>query len=123
MSLAIHYRRAANRAAARRTIRHAIEALPGARALDGKCVVNVLPVAYAHKGLVLRTIARARRATHVLFVGDDVTDEAAFRTAVAPHYVTVRVGRGAQSAASYSLGSQAGIDELLRILLGALGRL
>lgn len=119
VSLAVHYRRAPDRPSARRAIRCAVEALPGAHAMDGKCVVNVLPAASAHKGAVLRAIARARGARHVLYVGDDLTDETAFRTAVAPHYVTVRVGRGGPSAANFRLAGQSQIDELLRVLLGS----
>lgn len=117
ISLAIHFRRASNPAAARRAIRRAIEALPRACAMDGKYVVNVLPADFAHKGSVLRTIARAKGAATVLFVGDDVTDEAAFRTAVAPCFVTIRVGRASRSGASYYLSSQSEIDDLLQILL------
>jgi trehalose-6-phosphatase len=66
---------------------------------------------------VLRRIARAKGATTVLFVGDDVTDEAAFHTAVAPCFVTIRVGRDSRSGASYYLSSQSEIDDLLRTLL------
>jgi trehalose 6-phosphate phosphatase len=117
MSLAIHFRGASDPPGARRAIRRAVKALPGACALDGKYVVNVLPAAFAHKGIVLQTIARESRSTSVLFVGDDVTDEAAFRTAVAPRYLTIRVGRDAESAASFYLSSQADIDELLKTLL------
>lgn len=117
ISLAVHFRRASNPAATRRTIRRAVAALPRACALDGKFVVNVLPADFAHKGSVLRTIARNKGAATVLFVGDDVTDEAAFRMAVAPCFVTIRVGRDSNSAARYYLSSQSEIDELLRTLL------
>lgn len=117
VSLAVHFRRTPDRTAARRAIRRAVDALPGACALDGKCVVNVLPVAFANKGMVLRSIARERRVTSALFVGDDVTDEAAFRADVAPRYMTVRVGRSTGSAAGYFLNNQSEIDELLHTLL------
>jgi trehalose 6-phosphate phosphatase len=118
VSLAVHFRRAPDRAAARRAIRRAIAALPGARALDGKCVVNVLPVRGTHKGDVLRRVARARGASAVLYVGDDLTDEDAFGTRVARRYVTVRVGRASGSLAQYALAAQREIDALLALLLG-----
>ena len=116
LSLAVHYRLARDRGAALRAIRRAIATLRGARVLDGKCVVNVLPAGKADKGQALRRLARTRRASHVLFVGDDLTDEAAFATLVAPYYVTVRVGSGTASAAKFSLSRQRRVDELLRVL-------
>ena len=122
VSLAVHYRRARDRAAARRAIVAAARPLAGARTLDGKCVVNVLPARASHKGDVLRAIARARRAACVLYVGDDVTDESAFRARVAPCFVSIRVGRSPRSAAAFALDGQRQIDALLRTLLGPSSR-
>jgi len=119
VSLAVHFRAAPDQADARRTVHRAVARLAGARALDGKCVVNVLPARSAHKGGVLRRIARARGDEAVLYVGDDRTDEDAFRARVAPRYVTVRVGRTADTAARYVLDDQRGIDALLALLLSA----
>ena len=117
LSLAVHYRRAPDPQAARRAIRRAARALPGVRLLDGKRVVNVLPARAPHKGAVLAALARRLRAHCVLFLGDDLTDEAAFATPVAPAYVTVRVGRSRASAAAFVLSSQREVDALLRELL------
>jgi len=117
VSLAVHYRGAPDPAAARRAIRRAARSLPGARLLDGKRVVNVLPAGAPHKGAVLADIARRRRARCVLYVGDDLTDESAFAAVVAPRFVTVRVGRSRDSAAAYALDGQRQIDALLRALL------
>lgn len=117
LSLAVHYRRSRDRSAALHEITRAIGSLAGACALNGRDVVNVLPASFTHKGAVIQTIAERRGLSHVLFAGDDITDELAFRTAAAPHYLTIRVGCSSESAARYCLPSQEQIDELLHSLL------
>ena len=121
VSLAVHYRRARDRDRARRAIAAAVRPLRGARTLDGKCVVNVLPARAADKGAVLARIARARHAGCVLYVGDDVTDEDAFAARVARRFVTVRVGRNGRTAATFALDGQRQIDALLRALIAPAG--
>ncbi len=118
-SLSVHYRKAHDRNAARRAILRSVGFLDGARALAGKCVVNVLPAEAPDKGQVLAAICRRRRMRAAMYVGDDVTDEAAFAAPVAACYATVRVGRSQTSAASHFLEHQEGIDELLEFLLRA----
>jgi trehalose 6-phosphate phosphatase len=117
VSLAVHYRRAPDRAAARRSIRRVVASLAGARPLDGKCVVNVLPREAPDKGLALARVCRRRAVRAALYVGDDLTDESAFNAAVAPCFVTIRVGRAQRSTAAYCLRDQREVDELLAFLL------
>jgi hypothetical protein len=55
-----------------------------------------------------------------VYVGDDRTDEEAFRAEVVG--VSIRVGAERDSSASYALPDQRGIDDLLRRLLAARSR-
>jgi trehalose 6-phosphate phosphatase len=117
LSLAIHYRRATSKSAVRRAIRAAADALGGARLFGGHSVVNVVASDSHDKGMALAGIASRVGATRALYVGDDTTDEDAFRAPfVSP---AVRVGRAHASAARYYLSSQADIDDLLRVLICA----
>lgn len=113
-SLAVHFRGTPNRRTARQRILDVLEPHAAAiRLVHGKCVINVLPIDAPHKGDAVDAIQKQFRATHVLYVGDDVTDEDAFRYAAAANWITVRVGRSRDSAASYYLKLQQDIDLLL----------
>jgi trehalose 6-phosphate phosphatase len=115
LSIAIHYRSAPSRSVARRAIHEAAAALPGARVLGGRAVVNVVPAGTHDKGAaVMQLLARTDRR-RALYVGDDVTDEDAFRCRGVG--LGVRVGRTHRSAAGYYLAAQADVDELLRTLV------
>lgn len=117
-TLAVHSRHAAGRARAEAAVRQALRPLgPTLRLVPGKCVVNVLPRQAPHKGDALREAIRQSGAQRALFVGDDDTDEDAFRAARALRLVAVRVGRKQASAAAYFLERQERVDELLARLL------
>lgn len=95
------------------------------RLADGKCVINVLPAGSLTKGdavlEVIHEVAGASASASILFVGDDVTDEDAFRALrEVPGAVTVRVG-GADdiSLAQFSLGGPRDVHELLSLLVEA----
>ena len=115
-SLSVHYRAARSGARARRAVERAVQTLHGARVLSGKKVVNVLPEGAPDKGDALAELVRRGRFQGVLFVGDDVTDEAVFRRAFPVPMVAVRVGRSRRSSASYYLPDQRSVDSLLRAL-------
>lgn len=98
-SLSVHYRDVAPAdVAALRAEVTQVASGAGLRAADGKCIVNVLPPLDMDKGHAALRIARDTDAlgpdASILFAGDDVTDENAFRALAlqAPHAVTVRVG-------------------------------
>ena len=119
-SLSIHYRQADDHAAARRAIDVAIERLnPRPRVIGGKCVFNLLPEGAPDKGSALRALVRTERCDAAFFIGDDLTDEAAFEDAP-PSWVTVRVGQSADSAARYFIPDQTDIDHCLERLLACL---
>ena len=125
-SLAVHYRRARSKRAARDAIRRAASTLPvRLRVVPGKLVVNLVPAGAPNKGDALARVVRAARATNALYVGDDVTDEDVFEAAARgarsagrrTRWVTVRVGRSSRSAAQYCLRDQHEIDTLLARLV------
>jgi trehalose 6-phosphate phosphatase len=117
-SIALHYRMAADRVLALRSIDAVLADLgPEARTFGGKFVVNVVAAAAPDKGVaMLRLVARAN-AGAALFVGDDVNDEAVFEIAP-PHWLTVRVGRAeGGSRARYFLDSHDEMATLLQRLI------
>jgi trehalose 6-phosphate phosphatase len=120
LSLAVHYRRAPDPVAAERDIRAATLELPGARVFGGHCVVNAVPGDAPTKGDAIAELLERSGCRTALYVGDDTTDEDAFR---APGVMGVRIGDGTGSAAAYRLASQRAIDELLRLLVEERSRL
>lgn len=117
-SLALHYRRAANRPQAHRLIREALIKLHyPLRIVEGKCVVNIVPQDAPHKGDALVAVQSRFEAQDVLYVGDDVTDEDAFRCAAARRWIGVRVGTSERTHAAYYLRRQREIDLLLARLI------
>lgn len=71
-------------------------ARPGVDALRGKDVVE-LSVLAVTKGDALGVLRRRLAVSHLLYAGDDVTDERAF-TALEPDDLTIKVGSGETSA-------------------------
>ena len=94
------------------------------RMTDGKEIVEVRPVANIHKGTAVvapgRAPARLRRDASVVFVGDDRTDEDAFRSLRArfPRAVTIRVDESGEdtTAAEIRLRDPAAVHEFLEWL-------
>lgn len=116
LSLAIHYRRAPDAAAARERALSAAVRLPGARVFGGRKVVNVVPAAAPGKGAAVAELLRRLGRRAALYAGDDVTDEDAFSV---KGIVSVRVGRTHASRAAWYLPGQAEVDALLRALVAA----
>jgi len=116
-SLSIHYRLASDQEAAEHALHAAIAALhPAPRVIGGKCVFNLLPEGAPDKGDALATLVRFERCDAAFFIGDDVTDESAFRIA-SPSWVTVHVGAHDESAACFFIADQSAIDHCLERLL------
>lgn len=117
-SLAVHYRGARRKHAARDAIGAALRGMAKPlRLIPGKCVVNVLPLDGPHKGDALLELRQKERAQRALYVGDDLNDEDVFRLGQPDSLVTVRVGRNTRSAASFFVPNQHEIDGLLRRLI------
>ena len=112
-SLALHYRRAADRTAARAAIERLLHPLdPQLHVFGGKMVINVVPAAADDKAAALRRLAQRTRASAVLYLGDDVNDEPVFAAGEAS-WLSVRVGAHRASAARYFI---AGPHEMPRLL-------
>lgn len=118
-SISIHYRACSDLNETKTEILKIASRLkPMARVLDGKAVINILPVNAPHKGNAIQEIAKRLGARNVLFIGDDFTDEDAFQ-ALLPneHAVTIKVGEDKNSKAKFFIREQQEIDQLLEILL------
>lgn len=115
--IAIHYRRARVWPAAERRALAAATSLAGATVFPGRAVVNVLPREAPTKGDAVAALCERLGARSAVYVGDDRTDEDAFRSdAVA---VPIKIGVPARSAAAHWLPDQARVDDLLRALVRA----
>jgi len=114
-SLAIHYRHAPRKAAARRRIVAAARKLSNVRVFGGKQVVNVVEKLALQKGDALAAERDRLKCNWVLYFGDDENDEDAF--ALKGNIVPVRIGRKRRTHARYYLRTQTEIDKLLELLL------
>ncbi len=116
-AFALHYRGAPDEAPIVRALEAWAAGLPpGLEALWGKKVLEVRPAGEDKGAAALRIAARFPGCTPV-FIGDDASDEDAFR-ALGPPAVTVKVGPEPTSA-RFRL---AGIPEVMAYLRAYLGR-
>jgi len=113
VSLAVHYRKASARAAVRRLVLIAAADLPGARIVEGKMVVNVLPAGAPDKGTALITLCKRLRCESAIYVGDDENDEDVFALASDGQLLGIRVGHSRRSRAAYFLPGQTDVDVVL----------
>jgi len=116
LALAIHYRRARDPRAAMARITECMKGLAGTAVVLGKKVVNLVPEGAGDKGTALRRLVALAGASRVLFIGDDVTDEAAFGAKLSVPAVMVRVGRDQASKAGSWVRRRTDVDVLLRRL-------
>jgi trehalose 6-phosphate synthase/phosphatase len=123
-SLTFHYRGAdPARHAEVATRARAIVREAGFQARDALCAVEARPPIGWDKGRAVIHVLRARHgpawseSLRVIYVGDDDTDEDAFRTARPDRLLAIRVGNSRQSCARYWLRSQDEMDGLLQTLL------
>lgn len=129
LSMSIHYRLAPSdqRSPVLRTIRRVTKPYldrDAVRVVKGKEVVNLLPPVDWHKGAALKWLINLldtmpQRVGGILpiYIGDDVTDEDAFKS-VQENGFAVRVGRPKPtSAAPYYVKSTTEVEEVLQALL------
>lgn len=118
LGVAVHYRQSHDHAvqplldAIERTVR----GLEGVRVLHGKRVIEMV-VGGGDKGLAILNLKHATAASHVLFIGDDATDEDAF-SVLGPLDLSVKVGPG-ESKAQFRVESPDQVAELLHEILAA----
>ncbi len=89
--------------------------IDGAQVKPGSDVVELL-ARTASKGDALLALAEHLNCSPIIFLGDDVTDEDAFRM-MGEHDISVRVGPG-ESAARYRLMGPSDVVDLLQVLTG-----
>jgi trehalose 6-phosphate phosphatase len=116
-SVAVHYRQAKDRRAARDLIMTTGRLLEEVRVVGGKLVVNFLVAGAPQKGLALERERTRFGCDAVIYVGDDETDEDVFRLARPAQLLSIRIGRKQTSAARYYIRDQSEIDRLLGTLV------
>lgn len=116
-SLTVHYRQAQHRGRAIRAIADAVNGLKGARIVGGHLAVNIVPRGAPHKGIALERVRHLLVCDRVIYVGDDETDEDAFRAERPGRLLAVRIGVKRGSRARHWLRSQADMDDFLKALL------
>lgn len=100
-TFAVHYRGAAHPEAAAQAIAAWAATAPDTlNVISGKDVVELRP-AHLHKGTAVQEVAARRPNRTPVYLGDDVTDEDAFR-ALPDEAITVKVGEG-ETAAQFHL--------------------
>jgi len=112
-SLSVHYRMAGDHAKTEKDLYELFGTLkPSVRVISGRCVFNLLPRGASNKGIALQNLIRISGVRSTLYVGDDVTDEDAFR--LRRHdLLSIRVEPAPTSAAEYCLQRYAEIPALL----------
>lgn len=120
-SLGIHHRRARSWCDAREHIRRLVSGLERAVVFEGHAVVNVLPEGAPTKANAIRQICTRFALNTVVYVGNDRSDEEAFRCEVVS--VAIRIGFDPASSARFAVPEQADIDQLLRELVLARARI
>lgn len=114
-SLAFHYRNAseADASAALAAVEESVAPQDGVHVRSGKKVIeySVVPT---HKGSALDSLRHHLGATAVFFVGDDVTDEDAFKTMSGPD-VAIKVGAG-ETAAPFRIEAPEDVARVLGTL-------
>ena len=116
-SVAIHYRHALRRDAARRAVLATARSLNDARIIRGKLVVNLVVPEALHKGFALERERVHLGCDTAIYVGDDYTDEDVFRLDRPRRLLSIRVGRHRSSAATHYIRNQLEIDRLLGTLV------
>jgi trehalose 6-phosphate phosphatase len=116
-SVTIHYRRVRHKPVVLAAVAEAVHGLRNARVVGGAQAINVIPSDGPDKGTALQRARSVFACTNAMYVGDDETDEDAFRSAEPDRLLSIRVGTTGPSAAQYRLRSQAEVDILLKRLI------
>jgi trehalose-phosphatase len=120
----IHFRRASRSSLdeVHKTVQDAVIPIVSLfQVTQGLQVFEIRPRVNWHKGLAVRWIREAlgRRDALAMYLGDDLTDEDAFRAL--PDGITISVGRTAGTCAGYYIEMQESVQEFLQWLAGLLG--
>jgi trehalose 6-phosphate phosphatase len=113
VSISIHYRGARNPKKSERELQKFFKELSGLRLVGGKFVFNLLPDVRKNKGTAIEVLRKLLKCDHIVYVGDDVTDEDVFMLKKKRKLLDIRVGKSQKSHARYYLHNQLEVDELL----------
>jgi trehalose 6-phosphate phosphatase len=116
-SLSLHTRQARDRQRALAAIDRAVAQLTDVTVIGGKEVVNLLPEEGGNKGVALEYAMRTFVCSHAIYMGDDDTDEDAFRLADTVPVLGIRIGRSDTTRARYYVETQEQVDDLLEALI------
>jgi len=116
-SITIHYRHSPNKTAVLRTLLPVCRRLRDARLLHGHYAISLVPAGAPHKGAALDRARRLLACDTAIYLGDDGTDEDAFRLETPERLLAIRVGRDSTSRAKYYLTNQKEVDRFLRTLV------
>ena len=116
-SVTVHYRRARHRRQALTAINEAVRDLHDARLLGGKDALSLIPRGAPNKGAALDRARRLLACDTAIYVGDDETDEDAFRSGSRESLLGIRIGLPGSSAAQCGLRTHEEIDDFLQVLL------
>jgi trehalose 6-phosphate phosphatase len=124
LTVALHWREAANEQAARTELQRVAERAEaaGLEARWGRKVLELRPPVDADKGTAVRTLLEERGLRRALYAGDDTTDLDAFRgldgleVAVRVAVVSSEAPPGLRAAADLTVGSPADLLAVLRRL-------
>lgn len=122
LTLSVHVRESpAGRIGEVRSVVEKVTAgIDGLRLVDGKAVYEVRPCVEHDKGTAMKDRLAAEPEDWLgLYVGDDTTDEDAFR-AIQPEGIGVHVGCDEHTDAAYTLPDQASVAPFLRWVSAAL---
>lgn len=115
LSVALHYRIARDRGAAKAFICTLFARLDMPLAVSfGNCVANITVSNAPDKGIALHRLVRESNVRAAVFVGDDTNDEPAFISAES-HWLTVRIGKSSSgSKARFFLDDHAQVAAFLQ---------
>ncbi len=116
-SVAIHYRHSPQPDHAMAAILEVASSLKDVRVLGGKCVVNLLPKDCPNKGTAVERELERLEHECVVYLGDDETDEDVFALEKPGRLMGIRVGADRPTRASFQIGDQLHVDQVLRALL------
>ena len=118
VSVSVHYWNAKHPEAAIAAIDALVPGLSHTvEVVQGIGLVNIIPKGAPNKGDALKSLMKKRGIATGLFVGDELTDETAFRVLGGGRGIGIRVGPSKGTAAAYHITSQLEMDALLTELL------
>jgi len=111
-SLSVHHRNAKQKKIRDRLLSLMKNLEPPPRIVKGKSVLNLIPSQRVNKGQALLHLLKKLKFKHVIYVGDDETDEDVFSLSE-KRLISVRVGRKITSRAQFFIKRQNEINRLL----------